>query len=63
MTTTVKRQKSTSTRSSQEKLNELVTELDALFLERTDLIKILLTAYIAALPICSDNGCTSHEKK
>lgn len=47
MTTTVKRQKSTSARSSQEKLNELVTELDALFLERTDLIKILLTAYIA----------------
>lgn len=33
--------------SLQQRLSKLVVELDALFLERTELIKLLLTAYIA----------------
>lgn len=59
MTATAKHQKQTSTGSSQKKLNELVAELDALFLERTDLIKLLLTAYIAKanLYIGGKPGC------
>lgn len=40
-------QSATTDSSLQQKLSQLVTELDALFLERTELIKLLLTAYIA----------------
>lgn len=47
MTAVAKRQKQTDTESPQKQLSKLIAELDALFLERTELIKILLTSYIA----------------